>query len=99
MLKFLLKQRRKIGVIKMNKYLDIAPEVGEALENRRPVVALETTVLSHGLPYPDNVEILKNIENTVRENGAVPAAMAVIGGRLKCGLTEEEIEYLGRKTS
>ena len=50
MLKFLLKQRRKIGVIKMNKYLDIAPEVGEALENRRPVVALETTVLSHGLP-------------------------------------------------
>ncbi len=97
MLKFLLKQRRKIGVIKMNKYLDIAPEVGEALENRRAVVALETTVLSHGLPYPDNVKILKNIENTVRENGAVPAAMAVIGGRLKCGLTEEEIEYLGRK--
>lgn len=85
-------------MIKMNKYLDTAPEVSEALENRRPVVALETTLLSHGLSYPDNVETMLRAEEIIRESEAVPAAMAVIGGRLKCGLSREEIEYLGKRS-
>ena len=80
----------------MNKYLDIAPEVKEALENGRPVVALESTIISHGMPYPKNVETAMLVEKTVRENGAVPATIANIGGRLKAGLSPEEIEYLGK---
>ncbi len=81
----------------MNKYLDIAPEVAEALESGRPVVALESTIISHGMPYPQNVETALNVEKIIRENGAVPATIAVIGGRLKAGLSSEEIEYLGKK--
>lgn len=81
----------------MNKFLDIAPEVKEALENNRPVVALESTIISHGMPYPQNVETALNVEKIIRENGAIPATMAIIGGRLKCGLSEDEIEYLGKK--
>ena len=61
-----------------------------------PVVALESTIISHGMPYPQNVETALNVEKIIRENGAVPATIAVIGGRLKAGLTEEEIEYLGK---
>lgn len=81
----------------MNKYLDTALEVQEALENRRPVVALESTIISHGMPYPQNVETALNVEQVIRDHGAVPATVAIIGGRLKCGLTREEIEYLGKK--
>lgn len=81
----------------MNKYLDIAPEVAQALESGKPVVALESTIISHGMPYPQNVETALNVENIIRENGAVPATIAVIGGRLKAGLSPEEIEYLGKK--
>ena len=80
----------------MNKYLDIAPEVRQALAEGRPVVALESTIISHGMPYPKNVETALLVEKTIRENGAVPATIAVIGGRLKAGLSREEIEYLGR---
>ncbi len=80
----------------MNKYLDIAPEVRQALEEGRPVVALESTIISHGMPYPQNVETALNVEKILRENGAVPATVAIIGGRLKAGLTAEEIDYLGR---
>ncbi|MBQ9392425.1 MAG: pseudouridine-5'-phosphate glycosidase [Oscillospiraceae bacterium] len=80
----------------MNKYLDIAPEVRRALEEGRPVVALESTIISHGMPYPQNVETALNVEKILRENGAVPATVAIIGGRLKAGLTAEEIDYLGR---
>lgn len=80
----------------MNKYLDISPEVKEALENGKPVVALESTIISHGMPYPQNVETALNVENIIRENGAVPATIAIIGGRLKAGLSHEEIEYLGK---
>ena len=80
----------------MNKYLDIAPEVAEALKNGRPVVALESTIISHGMPYPKNVETAMLVEKTIRDNGAVPATIAVIGGRLKAGLSREEIEYLGK---
>ena len=81
----------------MNKYLDIAPEVASALKEGRPVVALESTIISHGMPYPQNVETALNVERIVRENGAVPATIAIIGGRLKAGLSESEIEYLGKK--
>ena len=80
----------------MNKYLDIAPEVKKALEEGRPVVALESTIISHGMPYPQNVETALNVEKILRENGAVPATIAIIGGRLKAGLSAEEIDYLGR---
>lgn len=79
------------------KYLEIAPEVRKALANGDPVVALESTIISHGMPYPQNVETARRVEEIVRENGAVPATTAIIGGKLKCGLKKEEIEYLGKK--
>ena len=81
----------------MNKYLDLSPEVAAAKAAGKPVVALESTIISHGMPYPQNVETALRVEQTIRENGAVPATIAVIGGRLKAGLTPEEIEYLGKK--
>ena len=81
----------------MNQYLDIAPEVREALQAGRPVVALESTIISHGMPYPQNVETALNVERIIRENGAVPATIAIIGGKLKAGLSRDEIEYLGKK--
>ena len=71
----------------MNKYLDISPEVKAALDEGRPVVALESTIISHGMPYPKNVETALLVEQTIRDNGAVPATIAVIGGRLKAGLS------------
>lgn len=80
----------------MNKYLDISPEVQQALAEGKPVVALESTIISHGMPYPKNVETAMLVEKTIRENGAVPATIAIIGGRLKAGLSPEEIEYLGK---
>ena len=81
----------------MNEYLDINAEVKEALENGKPVVALESTIISHGMPYPQNVETALRVEQMVRDNGAVPATIAIIGGRLKAGLTAEEIKYFGNK--
>ena len=81
----------------MNTYLDISPEVKEALAAGKPVVALESTIISHGMPYPQNVETALNVERIIRENGAAPATIAIIKGRLKAGLSKDEIEYLGRK--
>ncbi len=81
----------------MNKYLDIHPEVAAAIAQGKPVVALESTIISHGMPYPQNVETALNVERIIRKNGAVPATIAVIGGRLKAGLTPEEIAYFGKK--
>ena len=66
----------------LNKYLDIAPEVQQALADGRPVVALESTIISHGMPYPKNVETALLVEQTLRDNGAVPATIAILGGRL-----------------
>ena len=80
----------------MNKYLDISPEVKNALDEGRPVVALESTIISHGMPYPRNVETALLVEQTIRDCGATPATIAVIGGRLKAGLSRDEIEYLGK---
>ena len=81
----------------MNNYLSISPEVQEALATGKPVVALESTIISHGMPYPQNVQTALRVEQTIRDNGAVPATIAVIGGKLKAGCTPEEIEYLGKK--
>ena len=81
----------------MNPYLDILPEVAEAIRSGKPVVALESTIISHGMPYPQNVETALKVEQIIRDHGAVPATIAVIGGRLKAGLSPEEIEYFGKK--
>ena len=81
----------------LNKYLDINPEVAAAVAAGKPVVALESTIISHGMPYPQNVQTALNVERIIRENGAVPATIAIIGGRLKAGLTAGEIEYFGKK--
>ena len=83
--------------MKINPYLDVNPEVAAAIAQGKPVVALESTIISHGMPYPQNVETALNVERIIRENGAVPATIAIIGGRLKAGLTAEEIEYFGKK--
>ena len=80
----------------LNRYLDVNPEVAAAVAAGRPVVALESTIISHGMPYPQNVETALNVERVIRDNGAVPATIAILGGRLKAGLTPEEIEYLGK---
>ena len=80
----------------MNKYLDVNPEVAKAVAEGKPVVALESTIISHGMPYPQNVETALKVERIIRENGAVPATIAILGGRLKAGLTPDEIEYLGK---
>jgi len=78
-----------------NSYLDIHPEVAHALEHNKPVVALESTIISHGMPYPQNVATALQVEAEVRKHGAVPATIAIVNGRLKAGLTEAEIEVLG----
>lgn len=80
----------------LKKYLDINPEVSKALSEGAPVVALESTIISHGMPYPLNVETAVKVENIIRENGAIPATIAILNGKLKVGLTAEEIEYLGK---
>jgi pseudouridine-5'-phosphate glycosidase len=80
----------------INPYLDISPSVKAALDGGQPVVALESTIISHGMPYPQNVQTALLVEKTLREHGAVPATIAVLDGRLKAGLCEAEIEYLGK---
>lgn len=81
----------------MNKFLDLGAEVSAALASGRPVVALESTIISHGMPYPQNVETALRVEALVRECGAVPATIAILGGRLKAGLDQAQIEDLGKK--
>lgn len=80
----------------INEYLDINPEVAAALEKGEPVVALESTIIAHGMPYPKNVETALRVHRVIRENGAVPATVGIVGGRIKVGLTDEQIEYLGK---
>lgn len=80
----------------LDQYLDIQPEVAKALADNKPVVALESTIISHGMPYPRNVETALLVEETIRQEGAVPATIAIIGGRLKVGLSKDQIEYLGK---
>ena len=80
--------------MKLSDYLDIHPDVENAIKNNEPVVALESTIISHGMPYPKNVETALMVEETVRSNKAVPATIAIINGKLKVGITNDEIEYL-----
>jgi pseudouridylate synthase len=81
----------------LNSYLDIHPAVAQALDAGAPVVALESTIISHGMPYPDNVKTALRVEDEVRAHGAVPATIAIIDGRLKAGLSPQQIEELGRQ--
>ncbi|MBO1263795.1 pseudouridine-5'-phosphate glycosidase [Proteiniclasticum sp. SCR006] len=80
----------------MNQYVETSQEVKEALAAGKAVVALESTIISHGMPYPKNVETALEVERIIRENGAVPATIGIIGGVLKAGLTEDEIDYMGK---
>ena len=80
-----------------NPYLQINPEVAQAVAQGKPVVALESTIISHGMPYPQNVETALAVETIIRDNGAVPATIAILGGKLVAGLTPEQIEYFGKK--
>lgn len=81
----------------MKRFLKISEEVRQALASGKPVVALESTIISHGMPYPQNVETALTVEKIVREKGAIPATIAIINGRLTVGCTAEEIDYLGKK--
>ena len=80
----------------MNQYLDIHPDVAAAIAAGKPVVALESTIISHGMPWPQNAETAKKVEKIIRDNGAVPATIAIIDGRLKAGLSDEEIDTLAK---
>jgi pseudouridine-5'-phosphate glycosidase len=77
-----------------NKFLQVSDEVQSALNDDKPVVALESTIISHGMPYPQNYETAKQVENTVRENGAVPATIAILNGTIKIGLGEDDLQIL-----
>ena len=81
----------------LKKYLSVSPEVQEAIASGKPVVALESTIISHGMPYPQNVETALNVEKIIREAGAIPATIAIIKGKITVGLSPDEIEYLGKK--
>ena len=81
----------------LEKYLDIRPELRQALKNGEPVVALESTILSHGMPYPENLSFAAEVEKEIRQCGAHPATMALIGGRIKVGLSPEELELIVQK--
>ena len=83
--------------MKKNQLVVLSPEVEEAIQKGLPIVAMESTIISHGMPYPQNVETALNCQRICRENGAVPATCAVIGGKLCAGLTDEQIDYLGRE--
>lgn len=78
-------------------YLQISDEVKNALYNNLPIVALESTIISHGMPYPENVQTALRAEEIIREEGCIPATIAIINGILKVGLDKEEIDYLGKK--
>ena len=78
----------------MNKYIKLSKEVSDALKNNKPVVALESTIISHGMPYPDNVTMANKVEAIIRENGAVPATIAIMDGFIKVGLTSDEVKRI-----
>lgn len=78
----------------LKKYVEYSDEVKKAMEEGKPVVALESTIISHGMPYPQNIETAKACEEIIRENGAVPATTAIIGGKIKIGLSDEELEFM-----
>ena len=75
----------------LEKYLDIRDDIKKAIAENKPVVALESTILSHGMPYPENLEFARNVEKIIIAEGAVPATIAIIGGKIKVGLSDEEL--------
>ena len=75
----------------LHEYLSVTPEIQEALRENKPVVALESTILSHGMPYPQNLEFAHKVEAIIREEGAVPATIAILDGKMKVGLNDEEL--------
>ncbi|WP_102273038.1 pseudouridine-5'-phosphate glycosidase [Cytobacillus massiliigabonensis] len=79
----------------IENYLEYSAEVQEAKKANKPIVALESTIISHGMPYPQNVETAKEVEDIIRKNGAVPATIAIINGKIKIGLSDEDLEFLG----
>ncbi|WP_066391626.1 pseudouridine-5'-phosphate glycosidase [Cytobacillus eiseniae] len=79
----------------IEKYLEFSAEVQEAKKANKPIVALESTIISHGMPYPQNIETAKEVEEIIRKNGAVPATIAILDGKIKIGITDEELEFLG----
>lgn len=79
----------------MTNMISYSTEVQEAMDNNKPVVALESTIISHGMPYPQNVETARIVEQIIRDNGAVPATIAIMDGQIKIGLSDEELELLG----
>jgi len=78
----------------MKQYIDFSKEVKQAKAENKPIVALESTIISHGMPYPQNVEMATKVENIIRKNGAIPATIALIDGKIKIGLEKEELELL-----
>lgn len=80
----------------LEKYMEIKEEVKNALNEKKPVVALESTIIAHGMPYPKNVETALEAERIIRDRGAIPATIAILDGKIKVGLSKEEIEYLGK---
>lgn len=80
----------------MNDYIQLSPEVAAACEQGRPIVALESTIIAHGMPWPQNLETAREVEDVIRVQGAVPATIAVIGGRIRVGLTDEELQQLAQ---
>lgn len=83
----------------MNKYISIKEDIKKALEESKPVVALESTIISHGMPYPQNVKTALNVEKIIKDKGAIPATIAILDGQIKVGLSDEEIEYLGKASN
>lgn len=77
-----------------NSYLEILPEIKQALTHGKPVVALESTIISHGMPYPENIKTAKELDGIVRENGAIPATIAILNGKMKVGLSDSDLEFL-----
>lgn len=81
----------------MNQYINLSAEIEDAIESSKPVVALESTIISHGMPYPHNLETALEVESIVRQNGAIPATIALIGGRCHVGLSKEELESFAKR--
>lgn len=82
----------------MKQYIELSAEVQQAKKEGKAIVALESTIISHGMPYPQNVKMAREVEQIVRDNGAVPATIAIIDGKIKIGLTDEELELFGKSS-
>lgn len=80
----------------MKQYIEFSQEVQQGMDSNKPIVALESTIISHGMPYPQNVEMAKNVEQIIRNNGAIPATIALINGKIKIGLEPEELTLLAK---